>query len=998
MTVVDLGLLGTGSSKAAATTLAVTNTTGAVIPAGTLIHITGCWDNIASVTAPTITSSTIGGATATANHATAIGSGITTTAGSGVWHQCFRALTTASIAIGAVICTLTSNQSAVARAAHAVGWSGAQNALRGTVATGVSITGAPTVQTAGTALVTGDLVIGSASFENNAQMTGDADTLNGSWSAVVGTFTTGGGAATNVGTASQFKVITATGVQSFDPTGGVADTIACVYSLQPLPDPTITQAVYRIYADGTETGSVALAAQDTSYPVDLSNGDVNLLVRTLLQSTNTTALPVTDDWQLQWEKNASGIWIPVSSTEALTDASSPTSASSTGLSTGTLGVGQSFMGNGQKLSRVGFRISKTGVPPGDIVAQVYAHTGTFGTLTGMGTGPVLASSTSRVATSFQTSTQWEYFVFDSTFTLAAGTPYVIIAAALTAGTGTDHVNVNHVIGQSSHPGITVGRFDSGGWYVNGLTYDTSFELYTASSVAIPFNSANLTDGAATTNRLTGGTGTFQAGKISEDGLVDNLGWSGNNFTEVLYALTVKQPDLANGDTVRFRVLRNGATAGFTYTQTPTISVIKTTYPPTTLVRSGRGAAASFLDVDVTGGRLLFVVRNATSTSLVTDNAGVVLLAEDTTGPRRNSVWRVAQGTTGVVRITGSSTALWGYCLVSWPDQAASADYIGSNTTADMGAGSLAVSPAAQVVVFWNTDSAADWGAPPTDYTVLDKVTTQNAEPSWLLACSNVNVAGLYSTPTMSRGKEGTSLTELIASVAVTPLNPKIATFTDDFTAGISATNWNSSGTTASAGQVSLAINSGIYASIDTNTKRRFDLKDSSVFMQWVSLPTFGASNECFLEMITDASNSISVYRSGSNSGVTLRTKVGGVSTTIAGTNTDSWWRLRESGGNVYLDTSPDGTTWTQLLTKAHTLTTQQLASMYLNINAGDYGSLGAKTVVIDNVNVSQISATGRPKIWTGAAWVRKPLKVWTGSAWVEKPMKVWTGSAWKTLT
>jgi hypothetical protein len=132
MAVVSLGLLGTGSSKTAATTLAVTNTTGALIPAGTLIHITGCWDNIASVTAPTITSSTIGGATATANHATAIGSGITTTAGSGVWHQCFRALTTASIAIGAVICTLTSNQSAVVRAAHAVGWSGVQNALRGT--------------------------------------------------------------------------------------------------------------------------------------------------------------------------------------------------------------------------------------------------------------------------------------------------------------------------------------------------------------------------------------------------------------------------------------------------------------------------------------------------------------------------------------------------------------------------------------------------------------------------------------------------------------------------------------------------------------------------------------------------------------------------------------------------------------------------------------------------------------------------------------------------
>lgn len=37
---------------------------------------------------------------------------------------------------------------------------------------------------------------------------------------------------------------------------------------------------------------------------------------------------------------------------------------------------------------------------------------------------------------------------------------------------------------------------------------------------------------------------------------------------------------------------------------------------------------------------------------------------------------------------------------------------------------------------------------------------------------------------------------------------------------------------------------------------------------------------------------------------------------------------------------------------------------------------------------------GKPKVWTGAAWVEKPVKVWTGSAWVEKPLKVWTGSAW----
>ena len=39
-------------------------------------------------------------------------------------------------------------------------------------------------------------------------------------------------------------------------------------------------------------------------------------------------------------------------------------------------------------------------------------------------------------------------------------------------------------------------------------------------------------------------------------------------------------------------------------------------------------------------------------------------------------------------------------------------------------------------------------------------------------------------------------------------------------------------------------------------------------------------------------------------------------------------------------------------------------------------------------------AAGYVKVWSGSAWVEKPLKVWSGSAWVQKPVKVWNGSAW----
>jgi hypothetical protein len=40
------------------------------------------------------------------------------------------------------------------------------------------------------------------------------------------------------------------------------------------------------------------------------------------------------------------------------------------------------------------------------------------------------------------------------------------------------------------------------------------------------------------------------------------------------------------------------------------------------------------------------------------------------------------------------------------------------------------------------------------------------------------------------------------------------------------------------------------------------------------------------------------------------------------------------------------------------------------------------------------SGGGLIKVWTGSAWVEKPVKFWSGSAWVEKPVKFWSGSAW----
>ena len=48
---------------------------------------------------------------------------------------------------------------------------------------------------------------------------------------------------------------------------------------------------------------------------------------------------------------------------------------------------------------------------------------------------------------------------------------------------------------------------------------------------------------------------------------------------------------------------------------------------------------------------------------------------------------------------------------------------------------------------------------------------------------------------------------------------------------------------------------------------------------------------------------------------------------------------------------------------------------------------------------SQISAVYGAilKRWTGAAWVKEPLKVYVGGSWQTKPLKVYKGGEWKLV-
>lgn len=106
--------------------------------------------------------------------------------------------------------------------------------------------------------------------------------------------------------------------------------------------------------------------------------------------------------------------------------------------------------------------------------------------------------------------------------------------------------------------------------LNGAAY---VALTTSTSPVKAFDSASLTNDAATTNRLTGGTGSFDAGKVTEDGFTANTTLSANNRTEVLATLELVASALRDGDVLDFHVYQIAGDDDV-FTVTPRIVVVK----------------------------------------------------------------------------------------------------------------------------------------------------------------------------------------------------------------------------------------------------------------------------------------------------------------------------------------------------------------------------------------------------------------------------------------
>ena len=136
------------------------------------------------------------------------------------------------------------------------------------------------------------------------------------------------------------------------------------------------------------------------------------------------AIPSYADWQLQWESNASGTWLPVHR-----DVPVDSYVATTGLAAAAMiqssgrYFAQQFQGNGAKLSRGTFWLRNIGTPvTTSLTAYLYASTTAFGTP--FPTGAALATSTPVAVSSIIPLPSYEPidFTFDGTFTLVQAPP------------------------------------------------------------------------------------------------------------------------------------------------------------------------------------------------------------------------------------------------------------------------------------------------------------------------------------------------------------------------------------------------------------------------------------------------------------------------------------------------------------------------------------------------------------------------------------------------
>jgi hypothetical protein len=134
----------------------------------------------------------------------------------------------------------------------------------------------------------------------------------------------------------------------------------------------------------------------------------------------------------------------------------------------------------------------------------------------------------------------------------------------------------------------------------------------------------------------------------------------------------------------------------------------------------------------------------------------------------------------------------------------------------------------------------------------------------------------------------------------------------------------------------------------------FDLTDSYLLAKVTPAPQPGnGTREFAFEVYADADNKVNFLQSGGSFTAMRYVKDGVVDQT--GVSYDpvemAWWRIRESEGTLYWETSPDGETWTIRRSFVHDLAAA-LTSVQINIYSGFYGTEEPSNAYVDNLNLA----------------------------------------------
>jgi hypothetical protein len=144
-----------------------------------------------------------------------------------------------------------------------------------------------------------------------------------------------------------------------------------------------------------------------------------------------------------------------------------------------------------------------------------------------------------------------------------------------------------------------------------------------------------------------------------------------------------------------------------------------------------------------------------------------------------------------------------------------------------------------------------------------------------------------------------------------------ATYWDNFTGGSATLSYGPSGVTVTFPASSTSSTDG-----DISTVSLYDLTSSAGYINVTQIASAATNADCSFTMTASSGNLVAWQTEAGT--LYAQHIIGGVQTNLFSvtfsSTTHAWWRIRESGGTSYWDTSTNGSNWTNRFSESNAIT------------------------------------------------------------------------------